>query len=107
LKASSSSTDFQDFADTTYAKAGQLYGQNGDAQQTVLSAWREVGIRVSGVASIGSAAMSRGRSRPPVSEADSLAAISKQIEQLAKQVQSLSKETGVPKTSSTGRAARG
>ena len=46
LKASNPDTQFQDFADTTYAKAGALYGSA--EQQAVLSAWRDVGIRVSG-----------------------------------------------------------
>ncbi len=50
LKASPADTDFQQFADTTCAKAGQLYGACGPVQQAVVAAWREVGIRVTGVA---------------------------------------------------------
>jgi Zn-dependent metalloprotease len=47
LKASSPQTDFQAFADTTYFQAGQLYTQQ--EQQAVLEAWREVGIKISGI----------------------------------------------------------
>jgi Zn-dependent metalloprotease len=52
LKASSETTEFQAFADTTYLQAGQLYGQQSNEQQAVLSAWKEVGIKISGVRSI-------------------------------------------------------
>lgn len=47
LKAASPRTQFQDFADTTYSKAGELYGAGSAEQQAVLAAWREVGIRIS------------------------------------------------------------
>ncbi|GLW31218.1 M4 family metallopeptidase [Actinoplanes regularis] len=46
LKASTSTTQFQDFADTTYQKAGQLYGTGSNQQQAVKEAWAEVGIPV-------------------------------------------------------------
>ncbi|MGE2717264.1 M4 family metallopeptidase [Mycolicibacterium litorale] len=46
LKASSRTTDFQQFADTTAAKAAQLYGP--DAQDAVTDAWGQVGITVAG-----------------------------------------------------------
>ena len=49
LKASTAKTQFHEFADTTYEKAGDLYGTNSLEQQAVLTAWREVGIRISGV----------------------------------------------------------
>lgn len=49
LKASSPKMDFQQFADTTYLQAGQIYGQQSAEQQAVLGAWKEVGIRISGV----------------------------------------------------------
>ncbi|MGH3972111.1 MAG: M4 family metallopeptidase [Pseudonocardiaceae bacterium] len=49
LKASSARTQFQDFADTTYFKAKELYGARSAEQQAVLAAWREVGIRISGL----------------------------------------------------------
>lgn len=49
LKASSARTQFQDFADTTYFKAKELYGARSAEQQAVLAAWREVGIQISGL----------------------------------------------------------
>lgn len=49
LKASSARTQFQDFADTTYFKAKELYGARSAEQQAVLTAWREVGIQISGL----------------------------------------------------------
>ena len=49
LKASSPTTRFQEFADTTYAKAGQLYGTARTEQRAVQNAWGEVGIQITGV----------------------------------------------------------
>ncbi|HVE97084.1 MAG TPA: M4 family metallopeptidase [Pseudonocardiaceae bacterium] len=49
LKASSARTQFQDFADTTYFKAKELYGARSAEQRAVLAAWREVGIQISGL----------------------------------------------------------
>jgi Zn-dependent metalloprotease len=45
LKASTPTTQFQDFAETTFYKADQLYGAR--EQQAVKEAWAKVGIRVS------------------------------------------------------------
>ena len=96
LKASNIRTQFQEFADITYSKAGILYGTNSVEQQAVLSAWREVGIRISGVRSLATAT-ARWR-RPPVasapngSEEDSAVALSRQIETLSAQITALSRE---------------
>ncbi|AEV83535.1 peptidase M4 [Actinoplanes sp. SE50] len=46
LKASTSKAQFQDFADTTYRKAEQLYGTDSREQQAVKAAWDGVGIQV-------------------------------------------------------------
>jgi Zn-dependent metalloprotease len=97
LKASNPSTQFQDFADTTFAKAGDLFGAGGAEQQAVAGAWREVGIRISGAPSV--VAMSAKR-RPPKSsgtassgqEADKVAALAKQIDDLSAQVKALAKQ---------------
>jgi len=106
LKASGETTLFQEFADTTYFKAGQLYGAGSKGQQAVLAAWREVGIRISGIP----AGASSGRSsRVPAGanrsragstsgdgsaghDGDTLAALTKQIEGLAEQVKTLAKD---------------
>lgn len=55
LKASTTTTGFQEFAETTVAKAGQLYGV--DEQRAVQDAWEQVGIGVRGCFP--------GRSLPP------------------------------------------
>lgn len=89
LKASSPKTEFQDFAETTYLKAEQLYGAGSAEQQAVSGAWAEVGIRISGLAS------GPGRGRPSSGvgrDGDSLAALSKQIAALASQVKTLTKD---------------
>jgi Zn-dependent metalloprotease len=82
LKASTSTTEFQQFADTTVAKAAQLYG--ADEQRAVADAWHQVGIRVSGVLVRGFAGVG-----PPEG---SLEALQGQIEKLASDVRMLIKE---------------
>lgn len=44
LTASTSTTEFQEFAETTAAKANQLFGR--DEHLAVVDAWKQVGIRV-------------------------------------------------------------
>jgi Zn-dependent metalloprotease len=96
LKASGVKTQFQDFADTTHAKAGQLYGAGSAEQQAVLAAWREVGIRISGVPAGGGAGTGRGRRAGSGGgagrEGDTLAALTRQIEALSAQVKALAKD---------------
>jgi Zn-dependent metalloprotease len=70
LKASTAKTQFQEFADTTYEKAGYLYGTNSLERQAVLTAWGGVGIRISGVLAGGEATRRRG---VPVADRRSLA----------------------------------
>jgi len=90
LKASNKDTEFQEFADTTYQKAGQLYGSA--EQAAVLSAWRDVGIRISGVSP--SARVGPGSSGR---DGDSLADLMKQIENLSGQLKTLSKDVAALK----------
>lgn len=90
LKASTEHTDFQEFADTTYFKAGQLYGSSSDEQQSVQAAWKEVGIKISGVPAV--ASRSRGRAFSGAGDGDSLSGLTKQIEALATMVKTLGKE---------------
>ena len=94
LKASSPSTNFQEFADTTYLKAGQLYATNGTEQQAVVAAWKEVGIRISGVQSL---AATTARARRANAAAggnghEDPADVARKIEQLTGQLATLSKE---------------
>jgi Zn-dependent metalloprotease len=90
LKASSPKSQFQDFADTTFSKAGELYGANSAEQRAVSAAWHEVGIRV------GQAAAGPARGSGPAAgagrEGDSLAALTKQIETLSAKVTALAKD---------------
>ena len=93
LRASTATTKFQEFADTTYLKAGQLYGSQSAEQQAVFSAWKEVGIRIPG-------------GRPPAGTIDRMRqqvlatagnghdddAVVRKIEQLASQLSVLTKE---------------
>lgn len=59
LEASNRTTDFQQFAETTGAKAAQLYGD--DARQAVVDAWAQVGITVAD-ARVGGLAAAAGSS---------------------------------------------
>jgi Zn-dependent metalloprotease len=95
LKASTETTEFQEFADTTYAKAGALYGAGGIEQKAVLSAWGDVGIRVSGILTAGAA--SGGAQQMASRDADSFAALGGKIEALSAQVQTLVKALGATK----------
>ena len=47
LRASSHDTQFQQFADTTFAMSGQRYGTGSNEQLAVTMAWAEVGVPVS------------------------------------------------------------
>ena len=85
LQASSQQTNFQEFADTTYLKAGQLYGSQSAEQQAVVAAWKEVGIRISGVQSL-AATTSRMRYQPAAAAGngrhEDAADVMRKIEQL-------------------------
>ena len=80
LKASTSTTDFQQFADTTAAKADQLFGP--DERQAVVDAWQQVGIKVSG---------GQIRAFAPATDG-TLTALQQQIESLSAEVRALLKE---------------
>jgi Zn-dependent metalloprotease len=96
LKASGPTTEFQEFADKTYLMAGELYGTDSMEQQAVLAAWREVGIRISGML----ARSRRGRGHAITAsevaghEGDTLATLARQIDALSSQVTALAKEVG-------------
>jgi Zn-dependent metalloprotease len=95
LKASNPHTEFQDFADTTHAKAGALYGQGGIEQQAVLGAWREVGIRVSGApvaVAVGARRAGMRVAAGSLQDADKLAPLTRQMDDLSAQMKVLVKE---------------
>jgi Zn-dependent metalloprotease len=100
LKASTETTEFQEFADTTYSKAGALYGTGSVEQKAVLSAWSDVGVPVSSALAVGLAAEAGSQVARASADADSFAALTQQIESLSAQVQTLVKavSTLTPKT---------
>jgi Zn-dependent metalloprotease len=100
LKASSIETKFQDFADTTYQKAEELYGSGSAEQLAVLSAWQEVGIQISGVPSGVARARSLAAGRDGgMGRDDGLAALSKQVGALAAQLRDLAEDVNALKVS--------
>ena len=98
LKASTADTNFQEFADTTAAKAADLFGSGGTEHQAVVAAWREVEIRVGGP-------LARGRVKPAPSPAPTwgdgaVAALNTRLDDLSKQVAALTKDVGTLKKKS-------
>jgi Zn-dependent metalloprotease len=93
LQASTPTTDFQEFADTTYLKAAQLFGSQSTEQLAVLSAWKEVGIRISGVRSLAgtSARMRRPAALASNGHDEDPAYVTRKIEELTGQLATLSK----------------
>jgi Zn-dependent metalloprotease len=91
LLASNADTQFQEFADTTYTQAGQLFGMGSTQQMAVQSAWKAVGIDLSGPAVAAGGASLR--------ETDAIAALSKQIEALAVKLTSLAQDVSSLKSS--------
>ncbi|MGG7576014.1 M4 family metallopeptidase [Streptomyces sirii] len=93
LKASSIETTFQDFADTTYQKAEELYRAGSAEQLAVLAAWQEVGIQISGVPAGVARARSLAATRNgAVGREDGLTALAQQIGALTAQVSGLAKD---------------
>lgn len=82
LRASSPTTGFQEFADTTYLKAGQLYGIGSAHQKAVLQGWAEVKIKITGA----------DTDQVPASDKDLFALLVKQVEALSATVKLLSEE---------------
>jgi len=91
LKASSPRSDFQQFADTTYLKAGQLYGTGSTVQKALVAAWEQVGVPLT--SSILAGADTPGG--PPVGSGKELTAqlaeLNKKIDRLTKDVAALKK----------------
>ena len=79
----------------THIKALQLSGIQSAEQQAVMSAWKEVGIRISGVQALNAAA-SRVLYQPAAAAAnghhDDSAEVMRKIEQLSSQLSKLSKD---------------
>lgn len=84
LLASNQNTGFQAFADHTHRAAAD-YGP--EVQAAVADAWRQVGVRVSGVLASGARGM-----RSQAVAGDQVAQLTKTIEALSERVKTLSKE---------------
>jgi len=88
LRASHAQTQFQDFADTSYHKAAELYGEGGTQQQAVYDAWHEVGISITGVV-------------PAPGPAESpIAGLARQLEALSGQVKGIAEDVRLLKDKS-------
>jgi Zn-dependent metalloprotease len=88
LKASTEKTQFQDFANTTYAKAGQLYGSASHEQRAVVAAWREVGIQVQERLP-SKPGGSTGGPGSPSGNGDSLAELTRQVQRIADELETV------------------
>ncbi|GAA2641084.1 MULTISPECIES: M4 family metallopeptidase [Streptomyces] len=94
LKASGAEDTFQDFADTTFRKAGELFGADSPEQSIVLAAWQEVEVQITGVPT----GIARARSfavdgNGGVGREDGgMEALSRQIGQLSNKVTVLAKD---------------
>ncbi len=88
LRASSATTVFQEFADTTYAKAAELYGAHSAEQQAVQAAWRDVGITLSQVP-----AADQSTCEPSApTDGSSMEALTRQIAVLSTQIETLTSD---------------
>ncbi|WP_200931885.1 M4 family metallopeptidase [Methylobacterium sp. Leaf85] len=94
LKASGPTTDFQEFADTTAAKAGQLYGFRSEEQQAVADAWAEVGISIMSPSDARARALAEAEERGSEPDGDALTTLVRQIAALSNQVDALSRDVG-------------
>lgn len=96
LKASTTTTNFQQFADTTSQKAAQLYGANSTQQKAVIDAWHEVGIHVTG-APAPSPRPEPGRTSSS-KDGESALELARQLEALAEQLKALTKDVAALKS---------
>ncbi len=85
LKASGAQTEFQEFADTTFMKADQLYGAGSIQQKAVQDSWGKVGIKV------GTAPAATGVGK------DGLAELTRKIDALTAEVHALTKQLAATK----------
>ncbi|WP_030269736.1 M4 family metallopeptidase [Streptomyces sp. NRRL B-24484] len=98
LKASEAHFQFQDFADVTYRKAGELYGDGSAEQLAVLAAWQEVGIQISGIpAGVARARILEVDRNGAAGREDGLAGVHRQLGALSAQVTELAREVAALK----------
>ncbi|MEU7067835.1 M4 family metallopeptidase [Streptomyces sp. NPDC053429] len=99
LRASGKEATFQDFADTTFQKAGELFGAGSAEQSTVLAAWQEVEIQISGVpAGVARArSLAAGNGSGGAGRQDGLAALTTQVGELGAKMTALAKDVAALK----------
>ncbi len=98
LKASGEESQFQDFADTTFQKAGELFGVGSDEQSAVLTAWQEVEIPIRGVPTgLARARRLAAGANGGVGRQDGLAALTRQVGELSAKVTGLAKDVAALK----------
>lgn len=98
LKVSGADAQFQDFAHTTFQKAGELFGVGSAEQSAVLAAWQEVEISIKGVPTGAARARSRAANGSGgLGRQDGLAALSRQIGELSAKVTALAKDVNALK----------
>ncbi|MFD9302532.1 M4 family metallopeptidase [Streptomyces sp. NPDC060048] len=100
LKASSAEAQFQDFAHTTFQKAGELFGMGSPEQSAVLAAWQEVEIPIRGVPTGAARARSlAANGNGGAGRQDDLAALTRQIGELSASMRKLAKDVNALKAS--------
>lgn len=93
LKASGAEAQFQDFAHTTFQKAGELFGAGSAEQSAVLAAWQEVEVSINGVPTGAARARTRAANgNGGLGRQDGLTALSRQLGELSTKVTALTKE---------------
>ncbi len=85
LRASSETTEFQEFADTTFVKAGELYGIDSVEQKAVQTGWDGVGITVTAEPT-----MMRTSDRP--SGTDSVADVLRHLAEMSASIDTLRRD---------------
>ncbi|MFJ9791117.1 M4 family metallopeptidase [Streptomyces globosus] len=100
LRASARDAGFQDFADTTFRKAGELFGADSAEQTAVLAAWQEVEVGIRGVPP----GIARTRASGPAGAGrqDGLAALSRQVGELNATVKALARDVAALKAARRG-----
>ncbi|WP_442807214.1 hypothetical protein [Streptomyces sp. NBC_01294] len=93
LKASGSEDQFQDFAGTTFRKAGELFGVGSPEQSAVLTAWQEVEVPVRGVPTgVARARSLAANGNGGAGRQDGLAALTRQVGELNARMAGMAKD---------------
>nr|WSX47930.1 M4 family metallopeptidase [Streptomyces sp. NBC_00974] len=98
LKASGAEAQFQDFAHTTFQKAGELFGVGSAEQSAVLAAWQEVEVPIRGVPTgVVRARSLAANGNGGAGRQDDLAVLTRQIGELSTKMTKLAKDVNALK----------